>query len=355
MSTEKYTMAYRKTVETAACANSPEDKKTTGRVRGEYTGGKKPSRTSPASPYPTKRRQSSPENAEKKTSPRGEYEPQRSDSRQRVVPTETDTAPQHIDERQQTDDPDGNDELAILSGIKPVLELLEREPERIDTVLLRKGHRSKDTDRILDLCRAAKVRFNLTDAQGLERLCPAGHQGVVARLFEAGFEEFSTLLEKAMEAPLPLILVLDQVQDPGNAGTLARTLYAMGGAGLVIPRHNGAYLGAGARRAAAGALERLPVAKVMNLSRALDEARDAGFQIYGAATEEGSIDVFTTPLHTPALLVLGNEDHGIRPQVAKRCHQMIHIPMLRDFDSLNVAQAGGILIGCFARQHLEKR
>lgn len=251
--------------------------------------------------------------------------------------------------------PEGDDERAILSGIKPVLELLEREPERIDTVLLRKGRRSKDTDRILDMCRAAKVRFNLTDAQALERLCPAGHQGVVARLFEAGFEEFSTLLEKALEAPLPLILVLDQVQDPGNAGTLARTLYAMGGAGLVIPRHNGAYLGAGARRAAAGALERLPVAKVMNLSRALDEAKDAGFQIYGAATVEGSIDAFTTPLHTPALLVLGNEDHGIRPQVAKRCHRMIHIPMLRDFDSLNVAQAGGILIGCFARTHLEKR
>lgn len=244
---------------------------------------------------------------------------------------------------------------AILSGIKPVLELLEREPERIDTIFLRKGRRSQDTDRLLDLCRASKVRFSLTDAQTLEKLCPAGHQGVVARLFEAGFTEFSDLLTSCTDAPLPLILVLDQVQDPGNAGTLARTLYALGGAGLVIPRHNGSYLGAGARRAAAGALERLPVAKVMNIARALDEARDAGFQIYGAALGEGSLDAFTCRLHTPALLVLGNEDHGIRPQVAKRCHAMLHIPMLRDFDSLNVAQAGGILTSCFARQHLEKR
>ena len=244
---------------------------------------------------------------------------------------------------------DSKEEQAVLSGIKPVLELLEREPERIDAVLVRKGKRSQDTDRILDLCRTAKVRFTLTDAQSLDRLCPAGHQGVVARLFEAGFTEFADMLMTAADAPLPLILVLDQVQDPGNAGTLARTLYAMGGAGLVIPRHNGTFLGA-----AAGALERLPVSKVMNVARALDEARDAGFLIYGAAFGEGSLDAFTTRLHTPALLVLGNEEHGIRPQVAKRCHHLLHIPMLRAFDSLNVAQAGGILTSCFARQHLEK-
>lgn len=245
-------------------------------------------------------------------------------------------------------------ESAVLSGVKPVLEMLEREPDRIDAVLLRKGRKSQDTDRILDLCRSARVRFTLTDAQLLDKLCPAGHQGVVARLFEAGFTEFSDMLVAATDAPLPLILVLDQVQDPGNAGTLARTLFALGGAGMVIPRHNGAFLGAGARRAAAGALERLPVAKVMNVARALDEARDAGFLIYGAAFGESSLDAFATRLHTPALLVLGNEEHGIRPQVARRCHHLLHIPMLRDFDSLNVAQAGGILTSCFARQHLEK-
>ena len=243
----------------------------------------------------------------------------------------------------------------MLSGVKPVIELLEREPERIDAVLIRKGRQLLGHRPHPDLCRAAKVRFTLTDAQSLDRLCPTGHQGVVARLFEAGFTEFSDLLTAAADALLPLILVLDQVQDPGNAGTLARTLYALGGAGLVIPRHNGAFLERGRTpRRRRGASERLPVAKVMNLSRALDEARDAGFLIYGAAFGEGSLDAFTAPLHTPALLVLGNEEHGIRPQVAKRCHHLLHIPMLREFDSLNVAQAGGILTGCFARRHLEK-
>lgn len=257
--------------------------------------------------------------------------------------TATDSAP--AENRSNAEIP----EVPVLSGVKPVLELLERDPSCVDVVLVRKGQRSKETDQILDMCRVHNVRFQLSDAAGLDRLCRAGHQGVVARLFESGFVDFDTLLETAADAPLPLIVVLDQVQDPGNAGTFARTLYALGGAGLVIPKHNGAYLGAGARRAAAGALERLPVAKVTNLSRALDQAEEAGFHIYGAATAEGSVNAFTTPLYTPALLVLGNEDHGIRLQVAKRCQTLLHIPMTREFDSLNVAQAGAILVSCFAR------
>ncbi len=279
----------------------------------------------------------------------GAFRPERDVSRMEARSTPSSSG--HFDLPPETD----REEIAVLPGLKPVLELLERAPERIDTVFLRKGQRSHDTERILDLCRTSGVRFSLTDTQGLERLCPSGgHQGVAARLFEAGFVDFSTLLQQVADAPLPLVLVLDQVQDPGNAGTLARTLYALGRAGLVIPRHNGAYLGAGARRAAAGALERLPVAKVTNISRALDEARDAGFSIYGAAMGEGSLNAFSTRLRLPALLVLGNEDHGIRSQVAKRCHHLLHIPMLRAFDSLNVAQAGGILVSCFARDRLQE-
>ncbi|MFQ8735851.1 MAG: hypothetical protein ACLSAH_07270 [Bilophila wadsworthia] len=125
------------------------------------------------------------------------------------------------------------------------MELLEREPERIDAVLVRKGKRSQDTDRILDLCRTAKSVYACGCPEPRSAL-PAGHQRVVARLFEAGFTEFADLLTDATDAPAAHP-GSDQVQDPGNAGTLARTLYAMGGAGLVIPRHNGTFLGAGAR------------------------------------------------------------------------------------------------------------
>lgn len=238
----------------------------------------------------------------------------------------------------------------FLPGMKPVLELLEREPERVDMVYVRKGRASADSSRLLDLCREYGVRFSLVNDDVLSRMSAhAGHQGVIARLREAEFMPWEIFLEQAAHAPLPLMVALDQVQDPGNVGTLARTLFAMGGAGLILPRHNSAFLGPGARRSAAGALERLPITQVVNLSRAVKEAQDAGFVTCAAQKVEDSVNPLTEKLPLPALLVLGNEDKGVRPGVLKHCECSLCIPFRRDFDSLNVAQAGAILISCFAR------
>ena len=238
----------------------------------------------------------------------------------------------------------------FLPGLKPVLELLERDPGRVDMVYVRKGRAGGESGRVLDACRAAGVRFSLMPGEALTRLAGgAVHQGVMARLRDSALVSWPELLKQAVDAPLPLLVALDQVQDPGNAGTLARTLYALGGAGLVLPRHNSAFLGPGAQRAAAGALERLPVAQVVNLARAVDEAAEAGFAVYAARSSAQSVNALHTPLRLPALLVLGNEGRGVRPGVAKRCEADLAVPFLRDFDSLNVAQAGAILISCFAR------
>lgn len=261
-----------------------------------------------------------------------------------------------------------DEQAPLLPGLKPVLELLADSPERVDAVFLRKGRHGRDMARVVDLCRAAGVRFTLLEARQFSRIYEGSSQGVVARLFETGYVEWEDLLEKAVDAPLPLILALDKVQDPGNAGALARTLYAMGGAGLVTPRHNGVYLGAAAAKAAAGALERLPVSKVANLGQAIDRAKKLGFVIYGAsgdvppppadAARRDSVmptDVLSLPgaqLRLPAVLLLGGEEDGLRAGMIKRCDLLLRIPMFRDFDSLNVAQAGGIIISCFARKLL---
>ena len=213
------------------------------------------------------------------------------------------------------------------------------------------------------LCRAHGIRCNAVDAAALDRLCgrprrghAVAHQGVAARLAATEFVSLEALLLSVPEAPLPLLLALDQVQDPGNVGTLCRTLYALGGAGLLLPRHHSADLGPAARRTAAGALERLAVAQVTNLAHALDSAEEAGLAVYGTGDGSGSaggapcVDAFTTPIELPAVLVLGNEDKGLRPGVAKRCSTFLRIPLARKFDSLNVAQAGAILMG-LAAQH----
>ena len=243
-----------------------------------------------------------------------------------------------------------HDRENFLPGMKPVLEMLEREPERVDMVFIRKGRAGAESSRLLDLCRDYGVRFSLVNDDTLVRMAGgAGHQGVIARLREASFMPWEQFLEQAAHAPLPLMVALDQVQEPGTVGTLARTLFAMGGAGLILPRHNSAFLGPGARRSAAGALERLPVTQVVNLSRAVEEARQAGFVTCAAQKVEESVNPLVEKLPLPALLVLGNEEKGVRPGVLKHCECSLCIPFRRDFDSLNVAQAGAILISCFAR------
>lgn len=242
-------------------------------------------------------------------------------------------------------------DASFLPGVKPVLELLQSQPERVDELYILKGRKDKHTDAIIDLCRENSIRFRLVDAATLSRVYSGKSQGVLARIFSAGFKDYDELLDSVMDKPLPLIVALDQVLDPGNAGTLARTLYALGGAGLLVTKHQGAYLGAGAARASAGALQRLAVSKVSNLAQALDKAEKQGFTIYGAASSESSESVFNFKPRFPAILVLGSEEDGIRQGVLKRCSTLLNIPMQNNFDSLNVAQAGAIILGFMSCAH----
>lgn len=281
----------------------------------------------------------------KRARPGGQNDRFFTDEKKNKIP---ETAPEIRNEAEQ-DIMDG----FLQPGIKPVTELLQQSPEKIDSVFILKGRKGKETSLIIDMCREQGVRFSLVDETSLDRLWKGRHQGVIARLFSHGFADLGDLLAAAPGQPLPLILALDQVQDPGNAGALARTLYALGGAGIIVPRHNGVYLGAAAARVAAGALDKLAVAKAANLAQALDAALDAGFTVYGAETatrDSGAPyeNVFHFTPHLPAVLVLGGEEGGLRPIIRKRCSAFVSIPFARAFDSLNVAQAGAIIISAFA-------
>ncbi len=240
------------------------------------------------------------------------------------------------------------DETTCIAGRKPVRELLENDPGRVDAVFFRQG-RDQALEPVIRLAKSLNLRHRFVDREELDRLFPGNHQGVVARTAAMAFIDPSELAALALTSPVPLILALDKVQDTGNVGAMARTLYALGGAGILTVKHEGAYLGAGAMRASAGALNRLPVAKATNLSQALDVLADQGFTLYCAGHAADSISVFEARLATPAVLVLGNEDKGVRPGVSKHCHASLHIPFRRDFDSLNVAQAAAIIMAMFSK------
>lgn len=253
----------------------------------------------------------------------------------------------------------------LLPGSKPVLELLAEDPHKILKVFYKKNFR--EAAKITTLCRKNRIPFQEVDNDCLDSLCgnDAGaqiaHQGIAALLSDARFAAIESLADTVAQAPLPILLALDQVRDPGNLGTLCRTAWALGVAGIILPKHNSASLGPAAARSAAGTLEKMSFTIAPNLARGLDYLEERGIFIYGCAalpteTQENSrkshlfVNAFEHDWQFPCVLVLGGEQKGLRPGVAKRCSLFASIPFARSFDSLNVAQAGAILLGlCAAR------
>jgi len=236
------------------------------------------------------------------------------------------------------------DGKSVTAGRNAVRELLEAAPKRIDGIFVRKGQRDAKVQEIVALADENRIKVQFVDDMFLRRLFAGTHQGVVAVTAAVEYADLDTLIAKVAEAPLPVLLALDQVQDPGNLGAMARTAWAMGAAGILVPRHGGAYIGSGAMRASAGALHHLPVARVTNMSQALDACAEAGLSIL-CADSEGE-DLFKAAINLPAVLVMGGEEKGVRHGVGKHCQQRLAIPLRRAFDSLNVAQAAAI---CLAR------
>lgn len=241
-------------------------------------------------------------------------------------------------------------EVFYLPGLKPARELLKSAPRRINKIFAR----SETEPAILELARNRSIPVEIVGESQLDSLCSrkAGpnitHQGIMAEISGPDFVSLPTLFELAPTAPLPLILALDQIQDAGNLGSIARSAWGLGCAGLLMPLRNSAPPGPAAFRTSAGALALLPICEATNLARALDEAAEHGFAIYGAENRNDAKSAYSMDWQHPAVLVLGNEAKGIRPGVAKRCDAMVSIPLARRFDSLNVAQAGAILTAFYA-------
>jgi 23S rRNA (guanosine2251-2'-O)-methyltransferase len=218
---------------------------------------------------------------------------------------------------------------------------------------LKDGPPGDKAARLRELAAARDVPVRAASAEALDALCHGGHhQGAV---LECGalpvLDDRSALaLGEAWQpgvsagAP-PLLLALDQVEDPRNLGAVVRSAAAFGAAGLVLPRDHSAPLSAVATSASAGALERFPVHVVPNLARFLEQAKAARFWVLGAAAEGGQAPAGYTH-DRPLVLVLGNEGRGLRPLVARTCDQLVTIPLVSAAQggSLNVASAAAVLL-----------
>lgn len=224
-------------------------------------------------------------------------------------------------------------------GIHAVEALLDESPDRVQELwFVRSRKPGAARERLREKAEQAGIRFRLVDGTRIGRVVgEVNHQGVAARISEFRYAEPEAILAPAEHA---LVVVLDQVQDPHNLGAILRSAAGLGAAGVVIPKHRSASVTATVRKVAVGAEQRVSVAQVTNVARFLDDAREAGFWIYGMAGD-GATSLDGAELADRAVIVLGSEGKGIRPNVLSRCDVQVAIPM-GEIESLNVSVAAGI-------------
>lgn len=231
----------------------------------------------------------------------------------------------------------------IICGRNPVLEAL-RSGREIDRLLVAHGTGGGSVTAIIAKCRAKGILIKEISPQKLDYYCGgANHQGVAVMFASqeyATVEDMFALAETRGEKPF--LIICDEIEDPHNLGAIIRTAEATGVHGVIIPERRSASLNATVAKAACGALEYVPVARVTNIANTIDALKQCGVWVFGADMDGD--DYTRTDFDTPCALVIGNEGKGIGALTAKKCDAVISLPMHGKINSLNASVAAGILM-----------
>ena len=244
--------------------------------------------------------------------------------------------------------------MEVLYGLHPVEEALRGGGRRLEYVLVsreRSATRSKPGDpgdprtaRILDLCRAANIRVSVESKDQLTKIARTdAHQGVVAAVRERKFLTIEDLIAAKPNLSHKFFLALDGVEDPHNLGALLRSADGAGLDGVLLPERRSAPISAVVAKTSAGASEHVPVARITNLTRALEQLKKANTWIIGL-DERGTPDYTDFDFSTDCCLVLGAEGSGLHDLVKKTCDHLLRIPMQGSVSSLNVSVAGAVVM-----------
>ncbi len=239
--------------------------------------------------------------------------------------------------------------MSVVYGIHPVSEALKARGRAFEYVAVARDRHDVRLQRVLEQCRAAGVPVRQVPRDQLTRLAQTGaHQGVVAVASEKQYTDVGELLA-SKRGERTLVVVLDGIEDPHNLGAIIRTADAAGANGIVIPERRAVGVTATAAKASAGAAEHLPIARVTNTARTLEELKARNLWIVGL-DERGSQDYTALDYDMDCALVLGAEGKGLHELVRKRCDFLISIPMQGKVPSLNVSVAAGVVLYEIVRQ-----
>ena len=235
--------------------------------------------------------------------------------------------------------PEENENLLV--GRNPIREAL-KSGRTVEKLLVAQGDLSGAAKDIIRMARDAGAVVQTVDRSRLDQIYPA-HQGMLAYVAAVDYKSLDDILALAQErGEDAFILILDGVTDPHNLGAIIRSAECAGAHGVVLPERRAAGLGPAAAKAAAGALNYLPIARVKNLNRTIDELKQRGVWVIGTAMD--GEDALSADLTGPVALVIGSEGEGISHLTLQKCDRTVTLPMKGQIVSLNASVAAGILM-----------
>lgn len=231
----------------------------------------------------------------------------------------------------------------LVIGRKAVIEALTNG-QQLDRIYLDTKALGQDVNEIKVLAAQNGVPVNYVPVAKLNGFNITNHEGCIAQIAKVQYQNLQDVISLVIESgEAPLFLILDGITDIRNIGGIARTAYCTGVHAIIIPEKGVGALNEDAVLTSAGALEKIPVCRVNSLMKAVDELHLNGIKVFASemTAEKNIADV---DLKEPCAIVMGSEDNGIYPALMKICDEKIKIPMVGDFESLNVSVATGMIL-----------
>lgn len=231
----------------------------------------------------------------------------------------------------------------IIGGKNPVLEALRADRD-VNKIWIAEGVQKKGLTELLQLAKEKGVLVQFVPKKKIDSLTDSNHQGIAAAVAAYNYAELDDLFEAAAgRSEDPFFLILDELEDPHNLGSIMRTADAIGVHGLIIPKRRAVGLTAVVAKASTGAIEHVPVVRVNNLSQTVDELKKRGVWIAGTDAKE-SVDYRKMDANLPLAVIIGSEGKGMSRLLREKCDFLYQLPMVGHVTSLNASVAASLLM-----------
>jgi 23S rRNA (guanosine2251-2'-O)-methyltransferase len=241
----------------------------------------------------------------------------------------------------------------LIEGRNAVIEALKSD-RTIENILVAKGDMTGSISKIVAMAREKSIVIKEVDRKKLDSMSVTGaHQGVMAIVTPYKYCSIDDILDYAdKKGEKPFIVILDEIEDPHNLGSIIRTAETCGVHGIIIPKRRNVGITPTVYKTSAGAIEYMKVAKVGNINKAIDMIKERGVWVYGADMD-GEGYCFQTDFSGAVALVIGSEGRGISKLTKEKCDGLVKIPMVGNITSLNASVAAGIMMYEVLKQKME--